>query len=134
MIEKVFYDINDDIAQIRNTVFILEQKIKKEDEYEGSENEYIHFAFYEKDLIIAYARLRDNHIGRVCVLKEYRGLGYGKNILKKAEIEAYKRNYKYVELNAQISVKDFYLKLGYIPEGSPFLEAGILHLKMKKFL
>ncbi|MDE6182076.1 MAG: GNAT family N-acetyltransferase, partial [Eubacteriales bacterium] len=71
-------------------------------------------------------------IGRIAILKEYRGLNYGKILLEKL-IEKAKTDFKYNEIfiHAQSYAKAFYEKVGFISFGEEFLEADIPHLHMK---
>ena len=73
-------------------------------------------------------------IGRMAVKKELRGRGVGKGLMDMLESEAKKRRMEEIYLHAQVYVKDFYAKRGYIPRGEEFDEAGIAHIEMYKVL
>lgn len=73
-------------------------------------------------------------IERVAIIKWYRGLGYGKNLIHAIETIAKKHQYNELTMNAQLQARDFYLKLGYSPFGKVFLEENIKHISMNKFL
>lgn len=132
------FDLNDDITAIRREVFMDEQGISYADEFEGNEDSFIHFCFYEKDLLIGYIRVSISndaiHFGRVAVRKEFRRQGVGIKLMATAENFGRKSGCVIVSLNAQIQAKDFYAKLGYVEYGNVFLEANIEHILMKKHL
>ena len=133
---QVFSNIQNDIYNLRKDVFIDEQKIKFEDEFEGNEDKYLHCCLYNDNIIVAYARLCFNkeiaRIGRVIVRKELRNTGLGKQIMFWAEIESLKLNCVKVELLAQTQAQGFYVKIGYKTVGDIFMEAGIPHIKMTR--
>ncbi|MCM1131204.1 MAG: GNAT family N-acetyltransferase [Roseburia sp.] len=130
---KILFDINEDIKTLRTEVFIIEQNVPVELEIEDNEDKYIHCCIYKEGILIAYARVYLSNpaiIGRVCVRKNYRKLGYGKKIMKLAEKEI--KGINEIHLHAQTHAKGFYEALGYTPFGDFFLEAGIRHISMKK--
>ncbi|MDE7094924.1 MAG: GNAT family N-acetyltransferase [Anaeroplasmataceae bacterium] len=130
---KILYDINEDIKNLRTEVFIKEQHVPVELEIEPDEDRYIHCCIYKDENLIAYARVYLSNpaiIGRVCVKKNYRNLGYGRKIMELAEGQL--QGINEVHLHAQMHAKEFYEKLGYTPFENIFLEAGIEHISMKK--
>ena len=135
---RAFYDINEDMHKLRKQVFVLEQQVTYDSEFEGNEDKYIHCCLYNNGVLTAYSRLLVEkgiaRIGRVAVLSPNREQGLGREIVIRAEIEGYRLGCKKAELNAQIQAKEFYKKLGYIESGSVYIEAGIEHIKMKKNL
>lgn len=121
-----------DNSYVRGQVFIIEQEIDWDIEFDGLDPECILFTAYEGDFPIGAARLYKNKIGRVATLKEYRKKGVATAIMKKIEEYAKDNQIKELKLHAQLYVKDFYEHLGYIPEGEIFQEAEIDHIKMVK--
>jgi predicted GNAT family N-acyltransferase len=67
------------------------------------------------------------HIGRVAVLPEYRGRGFGRAVMAGLHDLARKRGATAVTLAAQLHAIGFYQKLGYSVRGEVFLDAGIEH-------
>lgn len=131
---KILNDINKDIVELRSEVFILEQNVPIELELESNEGDYVHCCLYLDDKLIAYARVLNSStpmIGRVCVKKEYRHQGYGKQIMDLAERQIFLKPAT-ILIHAQKSAQAFYEKLGYIPYGEYFTEANIPHIFMKK--
>jgi cystathionine beta-lyase len=128
----------EECKRIRREVFIIGQGIDEKIELDGRDEQAIHFLVRHFGKYIATARIRDigDHwkVERVAVLKEFRGVGYGKKIMDAIEDYIKKTNPKPITLNAQLEVKEFYEKLGYKPVGHVFHEAGIPHIKMEKIL
>ena len=69
-------------------------------------------------------------IGRVCVLKEFRGCGIGTLIVEKLLEAARKRGYKKIILHSQTYIAALYEKFGFKKRGEVFKEAGIDHIEM----
>ncbi len=74
--------------------------------------------------------LPDGHVGRMAVLPEWRGKGVGAALLRKLMESARENGVQQLALNAQIRAVPFYTRFGFVPVGSEFVEAGILHLAM----
>jgi len=131
-----YSNINDEIVAIRKEVFMDEQGILFEDEFEGGEETYIHFCLYNENVLVGYIRLTvvdcTLHIGRVAVKKEFRKKGLGRILMKTAEEYGVNNGCLEITLNAQLHAKGFYQKLGYTAWGDEFLEARIKHIKMTK--
>ena len=74
--------------------------------------------------------LPDGHIGRMAVLREWRGRGAGSALLTGLMDIARALGMRRVLLNAQVQALPFYLRHGFQAEGEEFLDAGIPHLRM----
>ena len=124
----------DKIREIRTRVFIEEQQVPAKLEWDEEDEQCTHLlARTEADQAIGTARLLDTgQIGRLAVLKPYRGIGVGKAMLKKLLEVARDRNFNSVFLNSQTHAVDFYHGFGFNECGSSFNEAGISHCKMQK--
>lgn len=122
-------------GEIRRVVFIEEQRVPLEEEWDGRDPDCHHFLALLDGHPVGTARLLpDAHIGRVAVLKEVRGLGIGEALMR-AAIEAARRDgHASVELAAQTQALAFYERLGFLAFGDEFLDAGILHRHMRLFL
>lgn len=124
---------------IRKIVFIDEQNVSYEDEYDLKEIEGIMF-LYKNDnnettsCARAFINGNDAIIGRVATLKEYRKRNYSFKMMQ--EIEEYLKtfNVNNITVGAQIRVKEFYKKLGYKEYGEMFYDANIEHIHMKKII
>ncbi|MBM7571560.1 GNAT family N-acetyltransferase [Aquibacillus albus] len=127
-----------DAYYVRHTVFVVEQKVPPELEIDDLEKEAIHFVGYENDHPIAASRMRlvDDYgkLERICVLKEYRGKYFGKQIIGKMEHYLKEKGLPKAKLNAQTHAEDFYHSLGYETISDEFMDAGIPHVTMIKKL
>ncbi len=131
VIAKTQKEIIDNML-VRGYVFVIEQAIDWEIEYDGLDQECVLFTAYIDDKAIGAARLYKNKIGRVATIKEYRNQGVGTALMAKIEEYAKDNNIPYLKLHSQLYIKDFYEHLGYIIEGEIFQEAEIDHVLMKK--
>ena len=124
-----------DICAIRYKVFVGEQKVPEELEIDGFDDQAKHVLAFVDGVPIGTGRiLSDGHIGRVAVLKDYRGLGIGKSIMKDLIKWAQNMNLEKVWLSSQWHAHSFYLDLGFVCVGEIYKEAEIDHIKMFKTL
>lgn len=122
-----------DAQAVRHEVFVIEQKIPIEMEWDAMDAECVHAVAYDEQAqAIGTGRLLpDGHIGRMAVRKVARGGGVGGAILQALMREAKARGDRIVQLNAQASAEAFYLRHGFVRHGEPFVEAGIPHIHME---
>lgn len=120
------------LSNIRRLVFIVEQQVPQEEEWDGRDESAWHWlATDPDDRPIGTARLLpDGQIGRMAVLSEYRGYGVGAAMLEQAVQKASHLGMERVFLNAQTHALAFYENGGFEAEGDEFLEAGIPHRRM----
>ena len=122
-----------DIRRIREAVFVAEQQVPPELEWDADDADAVHFLACEGDYAIGTARLLpDGHIGRVSVLKDWRGLKVGDALMQAAISEAEKRGLEKQQLSAQVHATSFYERLGFKIVSEEFLEAGIPHVDMER--
>lgn len=118
---------------IRTKVFIEEQKVERELEYEFEE-EGNFFLLYFGGLPVATARWRETYKGikleRFAMLKEYRNKGIGGKLLKAVLEDVIPLN-KMIYLHSQVNAKNYYERAGFVKEGDIFVEANIEHYLMK---
>ena len=125
----------DDICAIRYEVFVDEQNVPEELEIDGLDGKAKHVLAFVDGVPIGTGRiLSDGHIGRVAVLKNYRGLGIGKSIMKELIKCAQDMSLEKVWLSSQWHAYSFYLDLGFVCVGEVYKEAGIEHIKMFRVL
>jgi predicted GNAT family N-acyltransferase len=121
--------------RIRFTVFVEEQRVPPELEMDEHDAQCIHaLAFAEGQVIGTGRLLPDGHIGRMAVLKEWRGHGAGKALLRALIGAARRRGDPEVALNAQVQALGFYRAEGFMAEGPEYEEAGIPHQTMRMTL
>ena len=121
------------LLEIRRVVFIVEQNVPPEEEWDGRDEESWHFvATDESDVAIGTGRLLpDGQIGRMAVMPSHRGCGVGFAILEQAVAKARRLGMAEVFLHAQTHALGFYEKAGFVAEGEEFEDAGIPHLAMR---
>lgn len=121
-----------DAQKIRYEVFVIEQKIPADLEWDIMDAQCLHAVAYdEKGLPVGTGRLLpDGHIGRMAVKESARGSGVGAAILRLLMAQAKQRGELGVQLNAQATVESFYQREGFAREGNLFDEAGIPHIHM----
>ena len=123
---------------IRQTVFVDEQKF--EDEFDETDGVATHFVMFDGDNPIGCARafFDENedayHIGRVAVMKEYRGQHLGEKIMQFAEEYLKNEGANRVTLSAQVRASGFYKAIGYTPYGEEYFDQYCPHIAMEKTL
>jgi predicted GNAT family N-acyltransferase len=123
---------------VRKEVFIIEQQVPINEEYDELDKTAIQFIAYDGDKAVGAARFRvidkTGKVERVCVLKDYRKLGVGKLMME--SIEAYVKkqalDLEKLSLSAQLTALKFYERLGYTAYGDIYLDANIEHKSMYK--
>jgi predicted GNAT family N-acyltransferase len=118
---------------VRYEVFIVEQNIPVELEWDDMDKVCLHAVVHDKnDAAIGTGRLLPNgYIGRMAVRKSMRRTGIGGAILAALMQQSKKRGDKAVMLNAQLHAVPFYTRHGFVPEGEEFPDAGIPHIRMR---
>ena len=125
-----------DLIRIRTLVFINEQLVPPELEWDGYDNDCWHVIASTNDgeYIATGRMLYDGHIGRMAVLPTFRGQGIGGAMLNELINLAKQQGLKEVFLHAQTSAIEFYQKHGFIISSDEFMDAGIPHVTMRKTL
>ena len=118
---------------IRNTVFVEEQKVPEELEWDGIDESCLH-ALAETvagEAIGTGRLLPDGHIGRMAVLAHWRKQGVGGMILAELIAAAREVRHQAVELSAQTHAIGFYRRFGFEVVSGEYLDAGIPHRTMR---
>jgi predicted GNAT family N-acyltransferase len=123
----------DDLRAVREFVFIIEQNIPEEVEFDSVDPDCHHFVARDNQhQAIGTGRLTaDGKIGRMAVLQAWRGQGVGEALLLNLIDKARKLGLVEVKLNAQTTVLGFYEKFGFAKESDVFMEANIPHQLMR---
>jgi predicted GNAT family N-acyltransferase len=124
------------LRAVREAVFVLEQQVPAELELDALDPRCRHvLARDAAGLPIGTARLApDGRIGRMAVLRAWRGRGVGSALLQALLRLAREDGRDRVSLHAQAGAIDFYRRHGFVPVGERFMEAGIEHLAMERHL
>ena len=123
---NVFHQLPEDAARIRVEIFVDEQGFTEE--FDSDDKEAIHFVGYSDGKAVATCRIIKRNsasffIGRIAVIKVFRGKGFGSLIVKAA---------KTILIHSQLQAADFYEKLGYVKTGETDIEEGCPHCMMLK--
>lgn len=149
--ELTLEELNE-IYILRGQVFVVEQKITEENEIDRADRSALHlFRTTEDGEVLAYLRMFDlgkysdaSHpaepgtwtLGRVAVRQDARGTGLGRRLLD-AGIEwiAHNTDASKISISAQAYLKDrYYGPAGFEQVGASYLEVGIEHVHMVKYL
>lgn len=122
-----------DLRAVREPVFVVEQNVPIEEEWDAMDPLCHHVIARDiNNVPIGTGRLTPEHkIGRMAVLKEWRGKEVGAALLQALIDKAREIGLHEVSLNSQVSAIGFYEKFGFVSFGEEFEEAGIKHRKMK---
>jgi YbgC/YbaW family acyl-CoA thioester hydrolase len=129
-----------DAASVRTEVFVQEQGISREDEWDAADNNAIHAVVYNRmQTPLATGRLLVSSpgvgkIGRMAAKRVLRGSRLGRQVLEALCAKSKARGDKEIILHAQKSAAAFYAKSGFAQRGEPFIEVGIAHIEMFKIL
>ena len=122
------------LKNIREKVFIQEQKVTPQLEWDGMDEKAIHFLVFNDKAAIGCARaivIKDHmQLGRMAVLKEYRGQGIGSALLEKAMTIAKLNQLSAIYISAPCHAIDFYKKFGFEVKSDIYLDAEIPHRDM----
>lgn len=136
MIIKSFDHLPSEARSIRETVFVNEQGFNYE--FDDIDNISTHLVLYVDDIAAATCRffmdeIKDTYIiGRIAVLKNYRKLKLGSQLLQEAENLITKKGGKLIRLSAQLQAVEFYRKNGYIDESETHYDESYPHVWMYK--
>lgn len=120
-----------DCQKIRKIVFVIEQHVPDVLEWDAADVTSIHLLVRVDDQPVACARvLPDGHIGRMAVLKEWRGQGVGAALLERAVNLCRELPVAQAQLSAQTHAMGFYARAGFVVCSAPYLDANIPHVDM----
>lgn len=137
MYKKLNY-LSPDAKKIREEVFVSEQGFQNE--FDEIDNYATHLVFYEENTPVAACRYyKDTEentyiVGRIAVLKAYRGNHFGQHILEVLEKNILSEGGKIISLSAQVRVQSFYKKAGYVAKGDIYMDEHCPHNCMEKIL
>jgi ElaA protein len=140
---KLFRELNSTelykILQLRSQVFVVEQNCVYQD-LDDKDLQSLHVICYHKNELVAYARCCPTNlsykdassIGRVVINSSHRGKKIAYSLMNKC-IAICRKNYKSqsIIISAQLYLKNFYEKCGFITISDMYVEDGIPHIKMQ---
>jgi predicted GNAT family N-acyltransferase len=119
---------------LRLQVFVIEQGVPENLELDAFDHMAQHFiAMQDKQVIATLRLLMHKHyakLGRLAVSKPFRQQGIATQLMHKAASYCQQQGLQEIQLGAQLSVIEFYEKLGYYVVGDVFIDAGIAHINM----
>jgi len=120
------------LKSVREAVFIREQGVPAELEWDGSDEGCRHaLALSHQGVAIGCGRMLANgHIGRIAVLPQWRKKKVGTAIMEALLDYARAHDYKQVDVDAQTHAIPFYRSFGFAEQGKQFMDAGLPHIKM----
>ena len=119
------------LVKLRTEVFVDEQQVPSEIEVDGKDVDCQHVKAVLQGKFVGTGRLLPSgFIGRMCVLRQFRGQGIGTIMLHKLIELAGQEKYSQVQLNSQTNAIAFYRNNGFVIDSDEFLEAGIRHRRM----
>ena len=123
---------------VRITVFVDEQHVPAEEEHDELDAVAVHFGAFHEGALIGTGRVvamgTTAKIGRVAVLPAYRIQKVGSRLVHAMLRWARNCGLKEAILGAQLQAIGFYERLGFVPEGGVFDDAGIPHRLMRRSL
>lgn len=125
------------LRAVREAVFMREQNVPPKLEWDGLDEASRHvLAVSAKGDAIGCGRIvppkgrAPARIGRLAVLREWRGKMVGTALLEALLDYARSKNYPKVVVSAQVQALQFYRRFGFEEEGAEYLDAGIPHVTM----
>ena len=129
--EVLWNDCAKTLRAIREEVFIREQNVPIEEEWDGRDEGSRHFLAEVNGKPVGTTRLlTTGQIGRMAVLQNVRGMGIGRLLLDAAVTAARQGDHPEIFLEAQTHAIEFYRKAGFRANGPTFMDAGIPHQRM----
>ena len=135
-----WHALGPDAQRVRTQVFVQEQGIAPEDEWDAADADCLHVVAYNRlGQPVATARLLPAQagvakLGRMAVHRVLRGTGVGRQLLSELAQAARARGDRCLRLSAQRSAEGFYQRLGFEALGQPYDEVGIPHIEMQRLL
>lgn len=118
---------------IREEVFVKEQNVSREEEFDQFESESKHYLLFFEEQAVATARWRrvgeKIKLERFAVLKKHRGQKLGDFLLQRVLSDALMENQP-IYLHAQLKAIPFYERRGFKSVGELFMECEIAHYEM----
>lgn len=123
-------------GRIRERVFVDEQRVPRELEWDGQDGNCRHVVAYgpTAEAIGTGRLLPDGRVGRLAVVPGWRGKGVGRALTERLIEDARAKAMTRLALHSQAAVAGFYRRFGFVEEGDIFVEAAIPHVRMSRSL
>jgi len=119
---------------IRRVVYIEEQGVPEELEFDGLDDIAENFLVMSDDEVVATFRMIYKEgfakLERFAVVSPWRGKGAGSFMVEAAIERSREKGYRAAQLDAQTRAIDFYKRFGFQVISGEFMDAGIPHKKM----
>ena len=124
------------LKSVREAVFVREQGISPELEWDGLDDHCRHALVLSRqgEAIGTGRMFADGHIGRIAVLPKWRKQKVGTAIIEALLDYARAHDYPEVNVDAQVQAVPFYHGFEFVEEGKIFMDAGLPHIKMRLLL
>ena len=132
----IYDSLPDDAKKIREEVFVKEQGFQNE--FDEIDKKSVHIVLYDENTPVAVCRLYCENfvyvLGRLAVIKNYRGKNIGSLMLEEAEKYVSEKGGNEIILHAQCRATGFYKKSGYSEYGEIDYDEYCPHIHMRKLL
>ena len=122
---------------LRREVFMLEQGVSHADEYDDRDKDCTHIVTLREGEVVATLRVlwlpEYAKIGRFAVRKSLREQGIGSRLFVATVQLIQESGMPQIGLEAQIDRIAFYERFGFHAYGEDYLDAGIVHRRMKNY-
>ncbi len=122
------------IRLVRETVFIDEQRVPRELEFDDRDPLCRHVLAFDGEVAVGTGRLdlgKGGKVGRVAVVAAHRRSGVGAAVMQRLHAIAQEQRQPRLWCHAQLTAVPFYERQGYVRSGPTVLEAGIEHVRME---
>jgi predicted GNAT family N-acyltransferase len=117
---------------VRTKVFIDEQRVTPDFEWDEIDATALHLLAMFENQAIACLRIIDHQkIGRMAVLKHWRGMGVGRALLTEAIKICKSQRSKTITLSAQTYAIGFYKQAGFREVSAEYCDVNIPHVDMQ---
>jgi predicted GNAT family N-acyltransferase len=126
------------VLELRHAVFCEEQGVPEREELDGRDREGMHLVAVADEQVLATCRLLfvgpTVQFSRLAVRRSARRHGIATALLELADTESRAAGARRLVLHAQTYARTLYESAGYEPRGRIFMEAGIEHVAMEKYV
>jgi predicted GNAT family N-acyltransferase len=127
-------------CELRNEVLRVPIGLSLYDEDLDRERQQLHFGLFDQcgDLIACVIAIilpcSKAKLRQMAVHREHRGKGHGRKVIHDLEDYLARLGVIHLVLNARMTAVGFYTELGYAKVGREFMEVGIPHVGMEKYI